>query len=399
VIHRSSRPTVGGGGGAAAAALDPGNFKEFVDADRLDIEIAHVLNVLDHYPEGSWAKQSASFAHHELVANNLLAFVKGSNSRKTGDQIPTALRATEIPRVGLNAGGLGPRLLAVTVADIGAPNTFSGYILVEDNLVRNGTQPGPGRKKLALTLVHELSHIRNRVQTKKDIPAMRRDLDTFVQPGDADSAVGAAEFFEEMAAKHIEWRVLKDIEHKWDGKPIPTGPKPRGLFQFALMMPLTGMDMSPARTTYLTRLATSHNPHDYDRQVGLWLRLIANQALFHDSPTINDKVRQQFLDEFNLAQPAFRNPGVNPDGGVFFDNPTARESESDEADIAGNLGYDETLSGRSPQAWWEWFRSYGRGAFRHIFPFPSLSADYGVRFSFALNTESVVAQQRIMYLL
>ena len=41
---------------------------------------------------------------------------------------------------------------------------------------------------------------------------------------------------------------------------------------------------------------------------------------------------------FNLAQPAFKNPGVNPDGGVLFDNPSARESEADEANTADPNG-------------------------------------------------------------
>ena len=295
-----------------------------------------MLNVLDHYPAGSWAKQSASFAHHELVANNLLALVKGSNSQGCRPDT-NGFAGERSPRVAFNAPPWtqfpwGHRWRYRRAEYV------LGCILVEDNLVRNGTQPRPGRKKLALTLVHELSHIRNRVQSKKDIPAMRRDMEPFVRPGDADAVIGAAEFFEEMVAKHIEWRVLKDIEHKWDGKPIPTRPKPGGLFQFALMMPITDIARVGLRFTYLTRLANGPNPTDYNRQIGLWLRLIAKQALFHDSTTINDQVRRQFLDEFNLVQPAFRNTGVSPDGGVFFGKATASERESDEAEMRRRIG-------------------------------------------------------------
>jgi hypothetical protein len=196
---------------AFSETLDPGNFKAFVDANRLDVEIAHVLNILDHYPEGSWARQTASFAHHELLVGNLLAMVKATNFAKVAPSIPLTEQPTQLPRLALNAGLRGQSLDAVTVTDIGQPNTLFGYVLFKDSVVTLGTPPGQPRKRLAGIIAHELTHFRNRVFSRTTLPALPRDHTSYVDPGDPDALANATEFMEELWTSHVEWRVLKDI--------------------------------------------------------------------------------------------------------------------------------------------------------------------------------------------
>lgn len=296
---------------ASAQALDPGNFKQFVDANRLDIEIAHVLNILDHYPDGSWAKQTASFAHHELLQGNLMAMVKASNSAKVLPLIPLADLPAETPRLVLNAGLRNQSLDAVTVPNIGRPNVLQGYVLIKDSVATLGTPPGNARKRFAGILAHELTHFRNRVFFDRTLPTLTRDLVNYVNPGDPDALANAAEFMQELIANHVEWRVYKDIEHKWEGRPIPAWPRERAFYSFALIL---GTKLVPDRNGYLTRLSIT-DPAAYNRQVGLWIRFAGQNGLFHDDASINTAVSQQFQDEFSLVQPGFATPTESPDGG------------------------------------------------------------------------------------
>jgi hypothetical protein len=296
---------------AFPAPLDAGNFQPFVDANRLDIEIAHVLNILDHYPEGSWARQTASFAHHELLVGNLLAMVKASNFAKVTPSIPVAALPTELPRLALNAGLRGQVLDAVTVSDVGSPNVLLGYVLLKDSVVTLGTPPGKPRKRLAGIIAHELTHFRNRVFFKTTLPGMTRDHGTYVDPGDPEALGNAEEFMQELLTSHVEWRVLKDIEHKWEGAPVPERPRALGLYSFGLAL---GTHLVPERNGYLARLAT-RDPAAYNRQVGLWLQAAGRNGLFHDDPAVTDAVRRQFQDEFDAVQPAFATPVEAPDGG------------------------------------------------------------------------------------
>lgn len=296
---------------AFCGPLDPGHFKTFVDANRLDLEIAHVLNILDHYPDGSWAKQTASFAHHELLAGNLLAMVKATNFAKVTPSIPVTELPAHLPRLALNAGLRGQALEAVTIADIGAPNVFFGYVLIKDSVVTLGTPPGQPRKRLAGIIAHELTHFRNRVVSNTTLPTLPRDPATYVDPADPDALVNATEFMEELWASHVEWRVIKDIEHKWQGAPLPPRPRERGLYSFCLAL---GAHLVPERNGYLRRLLV-RDPSSYNQQVALWLRTVGLNGLFHDDPSITDAVRHQFLDEFNAIQPVFATPFEPPDGG------------------------------------------------------------------------------------
>lgn len=298
-----------GGDGGAAVALDAGPYAKFVTANRLDLEIADLLRELDGYPADSWAKQMATFAYHELDVNNLLGIFSAANKNKAKAVTPAANQAEIDPA----AAGIGN---GVTIDHIGGPGAWKGVTLLADSLVQAGKVPGPGRRRLAEVLTHELTHFRNRdffVPLATSSPA---DHPTFyVDIAKANAHPKTAErlwyVMGEMVCNHVAWRVHQDLVHKANGTPIPANPSPKGFYRSALALDAS----SWPDNGYLADLKAAGT---YNRQIAEWLQKVggANFMLFHDNASKNTAVRQFFKDVYDAVQPAFAKPTEAPDGTV-----------------------------------------------------------------------------------
>jgi hypothetical protein len=303
----------GAGGGGAGTPLNAGNFASFVTDNRLDLEIADVLNSLDSYPADSWAKQMAAFAHHELVAGNLIAFVKKGNLSK----IKAKLAAADHPVVDSDAAVLNGSPNGLTRGTIGGPGAYKGYIMMKDTFVDSRLTPGAGREYLACALVHELTHFRNRDyynQLDGTAPSTNPTLyvDAVKAAAETNTQWGASRLMQEIICDHVAWRVQQDLRLKSAGTPIRTNPDKKGFFRFALSMESAFNIPGNGYIAFIKALV----PSKLNQQIGIWMREAGKKSLFHDDPTKNAAVRQFFEDTYNDVQPQFITPAVAADGGV-----------------------------------------------------------------------------------
>ncbi|HZB14910.1 MAG TPA: hypothetical protein VE467_17845, partial [Chryseolinea sp.] len=280
---------------------------------RLDLEIADVLRSLDTYPTDSWAKQMAAFAHHELTAGNLVAFVKKGNLSK----IKAKLSAGDHAIVDSDAAVLNGSPNGLTRGTIGGPGAYKGYIMMKDTFVDSRLSPGAGREYLACALVHELTHFRNRDyynQLDKTAPSSNPGLyvDAAKAAAETNTQWGASRLMQEIICDHVAWRVQQDLRLKSAGTPIRTNPDKKGFFRFALSLEPAFNIPGNGYMTHIKALV----PSKLNQQIAIWMREAGKKSLFHDDATKNASVRQFFEDTYNDVQPQFATPAVAADGGV-----------------------------------------------------------------------------------
>lgn len=295
-------------GTASAAALDPGNFAEFVAANRLDLEVADLLRALDGYPGDSWAKQIAAFAHHELKQGNLFGIFSSANVPKAKAVTPASAHA----QIDAGIAELGN---AFTVDSIGGPGAYKGVIVMAQNKVQAGIGPGSGRQAFAQLLAHELTHFRNRDFFVPLYGSSVADHPTFyVDTAKANARPNTARILHyvmgEIICNHVAWRVRQDLLHRSTGQTIPANPNKKGFYRYALALDGLGW----RDNGYLQDLK---NANLYNRQIAEWLlRVGGEKALFHDDATKNTAVRQFFKDVHAEVSPGFAKPTETDDGGV-----------------------------------------------------------------------------------
>jgi hypothetical protein len=288
-------------------SLNPGNFKPYLDAGRLDPEVADVLRELDGFPADSWAKQTAAFIFHELQVGNLYGIFdvgRGANITYLKSQIPTSFHSNLDFEVNRITSG---RATAITTP-IGTPGAYKGYTLLEDSLVTGAATPGATRNRLMIILAHELTHFRNRdiyIPIDKSSP---NDATLYIDTAKAlartDTQRLASQFMQEVICKHVAWRVQQDLNARATGAAVRPNPDKKGFYHGVL-------DQRGAVTDngYLADIGS-----DYNKQAAWWMRRAGQISLFHDDPTRNTAVRQFFEDTYNDVQPAFTTPAVVRDG-------------------------------------------------------------------------------------
>lgn len=296
---------------AAAPALDPGAFKTFVDTNRLDLDLADVLRALLSYPDDSWAKQIAAFAHHELTNGNLIGIFRAANVSKAKALVPSAYHASI-------DGGIATIGNGFSLNSIGGPGAYKGVVILENNLVDAGLSPGSDRQKLARVLTHELTHFRNRdffnafrVSVPGDNAGFYVDLAKANARAQTPDKV--AYVMGELVCNHVAWRVQQDMQHKAVGTAIPTNPNKKGFFKYALALNASGKTNWPDNG-YLADLETAGT---FRQQIAVWLQKIGGEkALYHDDTATNSAVRQFMKDVFTEVSPAFAVPTEAADGGM-----------------------------------------------------------------------------------
>jgi LAS superfamily LD-carboxypeptidase LdcB len=303
-IHVSDRMRAG----AAAPALVAGAFAPYVASGRVDADIAHILNVMDGYPAGSWTKGIARFLLRELASGRLSIIVKDTSVPKRVDKVPVEGR-----ELAKEVGRLVARNFPGMVAKYGVDGSA---LVLNDKLIRNGTQPGDGRRVAALTIAHETTHVRNRIS----MPARNTATPTtasFIDVALAERLGGVDNrdhFMGELSGNHVGWRVLKEIENKWGGRPIPAQPSTAGLLSYANSLGIRGL--VDARNAYLDALRL-RSADDYSRQVGLWVRDTGRIASFADPP-LDDVAKDLFRRIDADFAPNYANPPDQADGAIFW---------------------------------------------------------------------------------
>jgi hypothetical protein len=309
-------------GGATAEPLNPGRFKPFVDANRVDAEIAHVLNVLGSYPVDTWSREASDFAFAHLTSRVLIGMTRSSTAGvKLGPQLLPSFAAftpqlvADIGRTMSTGGFQG------YTRGIGAIGSLSSYVLFDDTLTVNGTQPGDGREKLAFAIVHELNHVRNREQLAFMSADRAPSAGIFVDGPLAMAQGGQAaltDFAAELAASHVAWRCLREWDNRWRGKPIPGSVDPKALYQFALEQAEHSRATSPYLQTLVNRPLDPAKGDDFNRQVALWMRTMRS-LMFVASIDGNVAVGNLF-DAASAAAEAghFRRPAEAADGALNY---------------------------------------------------------------------------------
>ena len=305
-IHVSDR-TRSGGGAAAPAALVTGDFEPFVGSGRVDRDVAHILNVMDGYPVGSWTKGVARFLLRELASGRLALIVKNSMVNIRIENVPEEGRELTKEVARIVASGSFPGMTAKF-------GTNGSALVLGDKLVRNGTQPGDGRRSAALTIAHETTHVRNRISMparNTAAPAAVSFVDVALAES-LDGVVNRDHFMGELSGNHVAWRVLKEIEGKWSGRPIPAQPTTASLLSYANTLGIRGL--VDARNGYLDAIR-KRDMDLYFRQVGLWVRDTGKVATFADAP-LDDVAKTLFANTFTDFAPKFSPPPDPPDGAI-----------------------------------------------------------------------------------
>jgi hypothetical protein len=293
---------------------NPGTFQRFVDEGRLDAEVAHVLHLMSTYPPATWVRHMSAFAYRELVDRNLVAMVRSSGAPKIAPLLRALAASTW--KLWETTARTGPGGVDGLTIEVGSPGAVKCYTLLRDDHVIAGPSPARPQGFFARLLAHELTRMRNR----EVIVALRSasaSTDLFVDPSAALASGGgaqmmAAEFVAELIANHVEWRVMRDIEQRWDRIPAPIGPKRFGIWNFALELADNFEDASGG---YLRELQSSSISNAFNRQVALWIRHAALYGLFHDDSTMNTAVRSLFAAAVSAAAPAFARTERPVDGG------------------------------------------------------------------------------------
>jgi hypothetical protein len=303
---------------ARAEPINPGRFKRFVDEGRLDPEIAHVLQVLDSYPAGSWSHDTAEFAYASLTSRVLLGMARAATA--TTRILPQLLpdHAADVPGLGVAIGRVSSGDFRAFTAHLGAPPSVVNYVVIEDGRVLGGTQPGEGRETLARSLVHELNHVRNgnqiRFMESDTTPAPALFVDLPLARSERGQAV-LADFAAELATAHATWRCVKEWDQRWRGTPAPTVVRPLGLYRFALEQ----ADQNRAPGGYLQAL---RDRGDFGRQVATWMRTMRSFR-FVSEGSVNVEVGNLFDTAAGAAEAnGFNRPREPIDGGLNYWNPS-----------------------------------------------------------------------------
>jgi hypothetical protein len=281
--------------------LVAGNFATFVASNRLDPDVADLLNELDGVSD-VWAHQVAQFAFHELQVGNLLGMVRAANAvSKIQPLLPPAFVPKLVQNIGAVAGGN-----ALTDPVEVNPNQFQGYTLLNDSVADRVSPGGADRGFAFLLLAHELTHFRNRdffVALDRSTVAANPGLYVNTAPGAAPQTV-ASQFIQELICRHVAWRVKRDLDLRNGRTPAPIAAGQ--LYRFALDLSEHTFDNG-----YIAGLPAA----DRNRQVAIWMRS-GGQRLFHDDPARNVEVAAFLEGEFLLAQTnAFTTPTVSIGGG------------------------------------------------------------------------------------
>lgn len=297
--------------GGGAPALNPGAFKEFVDTNRLDLDIADLLRSLDEYPADSWAKQIAAFAHHELKNGNLYGIFRAANAAKAKVLIPASYHA----QLDADIGTIGN---AFTMSHIGGPGAYKGVTIVANGVVDAGLAAGAGRQQLARVVTHELTHFRNRdffIALQLSTPAANPPFYVDLAKANAHPKTQERPWYimGELVCNHVAWRVNQDLQNKATGAAIQSNPNKKGFFHYALALKADGKTNWPDNG-YLADLEAAGR---FRQQIAEWLQKIGGEkALYHDDPTKNAAVRQFMKDVYDEVKPAFAVPPEAPEGGV-----------------------------------------------------------------------------------
>jgi peptidoglycan hydrolase-like protein with peptidoglycan-binding domain len=306
-------------------AQDTGVFAALVATNRIDADIADLLNEFQGFPASSFALQMSNFALQELNNNNLVGIVRAANAANLLGQVEPGNRQ-ELNAI-VAAGGTIPfNAESPRINDAGR---LRGFTIVSNDLL-NESAPGHEMHAFAqLVLVHELTHFRNRVIgtqlfNETIVAAQYVDLATAQALQAAAVAAGNPNQFttntrrlyvEENACRHVAWNVWRDIVLK-TSLVIQTNLATGQLFHSAFDFAKDGVSPSGAYfdNTYMSQLLAS-SPTDFNRQVGIWFDTVRSLD-FIDDATKNQDVKDTIAGDVAAFQPQFNTPAVDPDGEI-----------------------------------------------------------------------------------
>lgn len=346
-LDRQLLPADGVIGRKTSAALDAefqsrptnlGQFATFVTDNRLDADIADLLNELRGFTFLTWTGQVADFALHELSNHNLVGIVRLGNIQKLKDQLDSQHHAqVDNAATTLLASNPITGPFAVTTR-FEQPNWIRGFIIFRNEFLDRSI-PGDERHIGAmLVLAHELTHFRNRVLSR-DLLAEPVNSTNYVNPslaqtinlmdGSETSQRMRQLFIEEIGCRHVAWRVHQDLVAVHAQRQISSGiiVRPGALgdlssnlstgrfFRAVLKFAEDGAQPNVAYDDngYMLNLLGPPRSDDFNRQVGLWLGSVA-RMLFHDDPVKNNEVRNLIISEIDAVRPVFSTPNVIPSG-------------------------------------------------------------------------------------
>lgn len=309
-----SDPVVGSGTMAALDAdlffnppsLDPA-FKEFapsVTDHRIEPFVGLELAALIDTPLNSWRRMIAFFTLNNLNSGTLLGIAAQGQAGKLRDQFlvlaaPTQGGTTAENFFDTDVKRVGPA--GVTSVFAAKDGTQKTYVLIKDRVIleRDTTlRVSTGTRAPVTTqgtLVHELTHVRNRAASEVLFQTPDSDTASFVDTalaqastaGGVPTALVLQDFVEEICARHVEWIVVKETAGN------PTAPRflaPEALAEAARFYAAETRLFDVGG--YLPGIKAQGRPALFS-QLALWLRHCQSFA-FSDDPAEDARTNTLF---------------------------------------------------------------------------------------------------------
>jgi hypothetical protein len=212
------------------ATLDPvfGEFSPVVVDHRLEQFIARELVSLVSAPLDSWRHMLGRFTADALNSDELLGIA--ANSRAIDLREPFLTVADPVQEGSPAEQLIDDAIIAERVHGVTVEFSVNGeprsFILINDEVILGRASTGlAGSTKRAPetllgTLVHELTHARNLMQSDELGRAEDTDTEVFIDTALAQTrtaltgirtAVGLRSFVEEVVARHVHWIVLREL--------------------------------------------------------------------------------------------------------------------------------------------------------------------------------------------
>ncbi len=316
-------------------AMSLGAFAPFVAAQRADFTVAGLLDELNGLAALPWANQTAVFALQELTNQNLAGIVRASQANDLKAQVP----ASEHANIDQVAATL---LAALPSGPFGFTTRFDqagwtrAHIIFGDSYLDRAVPGGERHTSAQLSVSHELIHVRNRVlaNSLKAEPVTAADYADVAFANAVAAATGdpttmtRATFVEEIACRHLAWKVYQDLVVNHARRMLASGVITRAaaiaeltttlaagqLFRSTIKFAVDGVN--PIQTYldngYMSGLLNPPAP-DFNRQTAIWMQT-ANRFNYHNEAARTDEIRDALTNEFSAVSPGFATPGVAPVG-------------------------------------------------------------------------------------
>jgi Putative peptidoglycan binding domain len=316
--------------------LSIGLFTPFVITNRLDGDLAGLLDNLMILATLPWANQTAVFALQELSNQNLAGIVRASRASDLKPHVPPE-QHSKIDSIAADFLSAAPNTGTIGLTTrFTQSNLTRSHIIFKDEYVDRTILGDEKHLGGMLALSHELMHVRNRILANS-LQAEPITATNYVDvalantltstPGNGATNFTRSTFIEEIGCRQLAWEVYQDlvinhaqlmlqagvISRTAAVSELKTNLQPGQLFRSAIDFAIYGAFFTGYNDNDYMNTLVNSSPSVFNRQVAIWMQT-ANQLTYHNDAARSDIIRNRLTNEFNTQSPSFATPNMIPAG-------------------------------------------------------------------------------------